>query len=260
MSEYEQFSFKGWNDETVYGYVMKPYGFTAGAKFPVAFVIHGGPQASFAQRVELSLESAGLGRSRLRRRVHRLPRLTRLRPGVHRFHQQGLGRQAARGSAEGSRGGAGEIPVARRRTTRARRRLLRRLHDQLDRGQLAGPVQVPRESRRHLRPAHRCTTPPRSCGFPSGSTAARTTTTRSSYEKFNPANFVTKWRTPMLVIHSEQDFRVPLEQGHRHVHGATAARHREPAADVPGREPLGAEASEQRAVAPNGVRLAGDAI
>jgi dipeptidyl aminopeptidase/acylaminoacyl peptidase len=33
------------------------------------------------------------------------------------------------------------------------------------------------------------------------------------YEKFNPANFVTKWRTPMLVIHSEQDFRVPLEQG-----------------------------------------------
>jgi len=47
MSEYEQFSFKGWNDETVYGYVMKPFGFTAGKKYPVTFVIHGGPQASF---------------------------------------------------------------------------------------------------------------------------------------------------------------------------------------------------------------------
>jgi dipeptidyl aminopeptidase/acylaminoacyl peptidase len=33
------------------------------------------------------------------------------------------------------------------------------------------------------------------------------------HEKFNPANFVSKWQTPMLVIHSERDFRVPLEQG-----------------------------------------------
>ncbi len=46
MSEYEQFSFKGWNDETVYGYVVKPYGFEAGKKYPIAFVVHGGPQAS----------------------------------------------------------------------------------------------------------------------------------------------------------------------------------------------------------------------
>jgi dipeptidyl aminopeptidase/acylaminoacyl peptidase len=43
MSEYEQFSFKGWNDETVYGYVVKPYGFDPGKRFPIAFVVHGGP-------------------------------------------------------------------------------------------------------------------------------------------------------------------------------------------------------------------------
>ena len=43
MSAFEQFSFKGWNDETVYGYVMKPFGFKEGERFPVAFVIHGGP-------------------------------------------------------------------------------------------------------------------------------------------------------------------------------------------------------------------------
>jgi dipeptidyl aminopeptidase/acylaminoacyl peptidase len=34
-----------------------------------------------------------------------------------------------------------------------------------------------------------------------------------NFEKFTPSAFVTKWKTPMLVIHSEQDFRVPLEQG-----------------------------------------------
>ena len=34
-----------------------------------------------------------------------------------------------------------------------------------------------------------------------------------SYEKFNPANLVAKWSVPMLVIHGEQDFRVPDTQG-----------------------------------------------
>lgn len=34
-----------------------------------------------------------------------------------------------------------------------------------------------------------------------------------NYEKFNPANYVKDWRVPMLVIHGEQDFRIPLEQG-----------------------------------------------
>jgi len=44
---YEQFDFKGWNDETVYGYVIKPSGYVEGKKYPVAFLIHGGPQGSF---------------------------------------------------------------------------------------------------------------------------------------------------------------------------------------------------------------------
>ena len=43
---YEQFHFKGWNNETVYGYVVKPAGYVAGHKYPVAFIIHGGPQGS----------------------------------------------------------------------------------------------------------------------------------------------------------------------------------------------------------------------
>lgn len=44
--DYQQFSFKGARGETVYGYVIKPSGFTGG-KVPVAFLIHGGPQGSF---------------------------------------------------------------------------------------------------------------------------------------------------------------------------------------------------------------------
>ncbi|MFZ5441030.1 MAG: prolyl oligopeptidase family serine peptidase [Myxococcota bacterium] len=43
----EQFNFKGWNGETVYGYVVKPAGFDAKKKYPLAFLVHGGPQGSF---------------------------------------------------------------------------------------------------------------------------------------------------------------------------------------------------------------------
>jgi len=43
----EQFTFQGWNDEEVHGYVIKPAGYVEGRKYPVAFLIHGGPQGSF---------------------------------------------------------------------------------------------------------------------------------------------------------------------------------------------------------------------
>ena len=35
---------------------------------------------------------------------------------------------------------------------------------------------------------------------------------RENYERNNPVNFVQNWRTPMLVIHGERDFRIPYSQ------------------------------------------------
>lgn len=48
FGDYEQFSFAGAKGEKVYGYVMKPWNYKAGEKYPVAFIVHGGPQGSFA--------------------------------------------------------------------------------------------------------------------------------------------------------------------------------------------------------------------
>ncbi|MDB5456503.1 MAG: family peptidase [Caulobacter sp.] len=45
--EPEQFNFPGWNGETVHGFVVKPARFDPAKKYPVAFLIHGGPQGSF---------------------------------------------------------------------------------------------------------------------------------------------------------------------------------------------------------------------
>lgn len=41
-----KFNFKGANDDTVWGYVAKPAGVAEGAKAPIAFIVHGGPQGS----------------------------------------------------------------------------------------------------------------------------------------------------------------------------------------------------------------------
>ena len=47
FGDYEQFSFAGWDGQTVHGYVVKPWNYEEGRRYPVAFLIHGGPQGSF---------------------------------------------------------------------------------------------------------------------------------------------------------------------------------------------------------------------
>ena len=46
LGEAEQFSFPGWNDETVHGYLVRPADFDPAHRYPVAFIVHGGPQGS----------------------------------------------------------------------------------------------------------------------------------------------------------------------------------------------------------------------
>ena len=46
IGEAEQFTFAGWNDETVHGYLVKPADLDPDRKYPIAFIVHGGPQSS----------------------------------------------------------------------------------------------------------------------------------------------------------------------------------------------------------------------
>jgi dipeptidyl aminopeptidase/acylaminoacyl peptidase len=47
MGDFEQFQFLGYRNEPVYGFLVKPVNFDPKQKYPVAFLIHGGPQGSF---------------------------------------------------------------------------------------------------------------------------------------------------------------------------------------------------------------------
>jgi len=50
MGEPETMTFKGAGGDTVYAFVMKPVDFDPAKKYPVAFLIHGGPQGSFGNQ------------------------------------------------------------------------------------------------------------------------------------------------------------------------------------------------------------------
>lgn len=48
MSQSEEFEFAGAGGHKVQGWIFKPVGFKSGKKYPLAFIIHGGPQGAFS--------------------------------------------------------------------------------------------------------------------------------------------------------------------------------------------------------------------
>ena len=212
LGEPEQFTFAGANGETVYAYVMKPADYTAGKRYPVAFIVHGGPQVSFGNAWSYRWNPqtyAGAGYASIFVDFHGSP---------------GYG-QAFTDSISGDWGGK---PL-----------------EDLQKG-LAAAL----EKYSFLDSKHMCAlgasyggfmmnwiagnwNEPFSCivahdGIFDSRAMAYTTEELwfdewehggtayekpENYEKFNPINFVAKWRKPMLVIHGERDFRVPSTQG-----------------------------------------------
>ena len=212
MSEYEQFSFKGWNNETVYGFVMKPYGFTAGQRYPTAFVVHGGPQSSFSNAWSY-----------------------RWNPQV--FAAQGYGVVFIDFHGSPGYGQAFTDSISKDWGGKPLEDLQKGLAAALEKypwldGQnacalgasyggfmvnwIAGnwserfKCLVNHDGIFDQRTMYYST---EELWFPEWEHGSPYYDNPRGHEKFNPADYVTKWRTPMLVIHSEQDFRVPLEQG-----------------------------------------------
>jgi hypothetical protein len=212
LGEYRAVQFRGRNNDNVFGYVVKPADFKRDQKYPVAFVIHGGPQGSMANVWHWRWNAqtfAGAGYGVVMIDFHGS---TGLRPGLHRFDQRRLGRQAARGSEARPGGRAQAIPVARRRRLRARR-LVRRIHDQLDRrSQWPDRFKclVTHDGIFDNRSMYYST---EELWFPEWENGGPEYLNPAGYAKFNPIDYVAQWKTPMLVIHGQLDYRVPYAQG-----------------------------------------------
>ncbi|MDB6092246.1 MAG: peptidase [Gammaproteobacteria bacterium] len=212
LSDFEQFSFKGWNDETVYGYVMKPYGFEPGKRYPVAFVVHGGPQASFQNIWSYRWNAqafAGGGYAVVMIDFHGSPGygqaftdsisrdwggkpLVDLQKGLAAALAKYDWLEGERACALGASYGGFMMNWIEGNWPDRFRCIVN--HDGLF----------------DQRMMYYATDELWFTEWENGGTQYDHP---EEYEKFNPVDFVSKWHTPMLIIHGEQDFRIPYPQG-----------------------------------------------
>jgi len=212
MSDFEQFNFKGWNDETVYGYVVKPFGFEAGKRYPIAFVVHGGPQASLANLWTYRWNAqafAGAGYAVVLVDFHGSPGygqaftdsisrdwggkpLVDLKKGLEAAVAKYGWLDGERACALGASYGGFMMNWIEGNWPDRFRCIVQ--HDGVfdQRMMYYSTEELWFEEWENGGPQYE---------------------NPQAYEKFNPVNFVSKWRTPMLVIHGEQDFRIPYPQG-----------------------------------------------
>jgi dipeptidyl aminopeptidase/acylaminoacyl peptidase len=212
LSDFEQFNFKGWNDETVYGYVVKPYGYEPGKRFPVAFIVHGGPQGSMGNEWHYRWNMqvfAGHGYGVV---------------GVDFHGSTGYG-QAFTDSISRDWGGKPLVDLQKGLAAALER------YPWLDGervcalgasygGFMMNWIEGNWPERFRCIVSHDGILDQRmmyyateELWFPEWEMAGTYYDAPQLYEKFNPVNSVSKWRTPMLVIHGEQDFRIPYSQG-----------------------------------------------
>ena len=212
MSEYEQFNFKGWNDETVYGYVMKPYGFEPGKRFPIAFLVHGGPQGSFGNAWSYRWNAQVFAA-----RGYGVVMID--------FHgSTGYG-QAFTDSISRDWGGKPLVDLQKGLDAAVAK------YDWLDGnnacalgasygGFMMNWIEGNWPNRFKCIVQHDGVFDARmmyyateELWFEEWENGGTQYEHPENYEKFNPVDYVSKWQTPMLVIHGEQDFRIPYPQG-----------------------------------------------
>lgn len=212
FGEFAQFSFAGANEETVHGYWMKPWNYQEGKKYPIAFIVHGGPQSSFGNMFNYRWNaqlwaaqgygvvmidfhgSTGYGQAftdSISRDWGGKP-LEDLKKGLAYITEKESWLDGSNACALGaSYGGymmnwiAGNWPTGFKCLVNH-----------------AGLFDMPSfyGSTEEL-------------WFPEYDMGGPVWNKDGDYHKFNPAALVDNWKTPMLVIHGLKDYRVPYAQG-----------------------------------------------
>jgi dipeptidyl aminopeptidase/acylaminoacyl peptidase len=212
MSEYEQFSFKGWHDETVHGFVMKPYGFKPGGRYPIAFVIHGGPQVSFSNGWSYRWNPqviAAQGYAVVFIDFHGSP-------GYGQAFTDSISHDWGGKPLEDLQKGLAAALVKYPWLDGGRACALGASYGGFMVNWIAGnwperfKCLVNHDGIFDQRTMYYST---EELWFPEWEHGGPYYDKPNEHEKFNPSSFVNRWRTPMLVIHGELDYRVPVEQG-----------------------------------------------
>ncbi|MCF7222391.1 alpha/beta hydrolase family protein [Marilutibacter chinensis] len=212
FGDFEQFSFKGWNDETVHGYVVKPWNYSEGQTYPVAFIIHGGPQGSFGNGWSYRWNPqtyAGQGYAVVMIDFHGSTGygqaftdsisghwgdrpLEDLQKGWAAAQQKYAFVDGDRACALGASYGGYMINWIAGNWNEPWKCLVN--HDGVFDQRMMGYATE-------------------ELWFTEWENGGTPYDNPAGYEEFNPVNHVKDWRVPMLVIHGQLDFRIPVEQG-----------------------------------------------
>lgn len=212
FGDFEQFDFTGWNNETVHGYVVKPHDYVEGRKYPVAFLIHGGPQGSFGNGwsyrwnpqtyagqgyavVMIDFHgSTGYGQAftdAISQHWGDRP-LEDLQKGWAAAQQKYAFLDGENACALGASYGGYMINWIAGNWNEPWKCLVN--HDGVFDTRSMGYVTE-------------------ELWFTEWENGGTPFDKPENYEKFNPVNHVAKWRVPMLVVQGEKDYRVPVDQG-----------------------------------------------
>ncbi len=212
MGEPQPFQFTGAQGDTVHGFVVKPVGFDAGKRYPVALLIHGGPQGSFHDEFHYRWNPqiyAGAGYAVVEIDFHGSTGYGQAFTDAIRGHwgdwpledlQKGLAAALAAhpwmdgdrvGALGASYGGFMTNWIAGHWPDRFRCLVT---HDGIfDQRMMYYATEE--------------------LWFPEWEMGGPYWTNPESYERWNPAQFVERWKTPMLIVQGGLDFRIPITQG-----------------------------------------------
>jgi dipeptidyl aminopeptidase/acylaminoacyl peptidase len=212
LGDSEQFEFEGHGGDTVYGYLVRPVDFDPSKRYPLAFLIHGGPQGSFGDQFHFRWNpqayagagyavvmidfhgSTGYGQAftdSIARDWGGKP-LEDLQRGLAHVLEQHAWIDGERVCALGASYGGFMVNWIAGTWPDRFRCLVNHdgIFDQRSRYYATGEL-----------------------WFPEWEQGGPEYENRAAYARFNPADHVEKWRTPMLVVHGSLDYRVGVEQG-----------------------------------------------
>jgi dipeptidyl aminopeptidase/acylaminoacyl peptidase len=212
LGEFEQFSFAGWNGDTVHGYVMKPANFAKGRKYPVAFIVHGGPQGSMGNHWHYRWNPqtyAGAGYAVVFVDFHGST-------GYGQAFTDAISRHWGDRPLEDLQKGWAHALANYAFLDGSRACALGASYGGYMVNWMAGNWAEPFKclvSHDGIFDNRAMAYETEELWFDEWEVGGTPFDEPENYERFNPVNHVSKWKVPMLVIHGGLDYRIPYTQG-----------------------------------------------
>jgi dipeptidyl aminopeptidase/acylaminoacyl peptidase len=216
FGDFEQFDFKGAGGDTVHGYVVKPWNYVEGKKYPVAFLIHGGPQGSFGNGWSYRWNPqtyAGQGYAVVMIDFHGST-------GYGQAFTDAISQDWGGKPLEDLQKGWAAAQKEYAFLDGANACALGASYGGYMVNWIAGNWHTPASGAWKCLVDHDGVFDTRSMGyvteelwFSEWENGGTPYEKPKNYEKFNPVNHIAEWRVPMLVVQGGKDFRVPEDQG-----------------------------------------------